>query len=77
MVRDTGTGIPSHILSRIFDPFFTTKSVDEGSGLGLAMVFGSAQQLGGAVRVDTVDNEGSTFTVSLRSVEASYDPPSV
>ena len=47
-VRDTGTGMPPEVLSRIFEPFFSTKDVGQGTGLGLAQVYGFARQSGGA-----------------------------
>lgn len=64
-VIDSGTGITTDVLDKIFDPFFTTKSVDEGSGLGLSMVFGFARQSGGTVTVSTELGEGSTFRIWL------------
>jgi len=50
-VRDTGTGMDKQTLDRVFEPFFTTKTVGEGSGLGLAMVYGLMRQHGGFVDV--------------------------
>jgi two-component system cell cycle sensor histidine kinase/response regulator CckA len=64
-VTDAGTGIAPEILPRIFDPFFTTKDVGKGTGLGLATVFGVAEQHGGHVEVDSVVRRGSTFRVLL------------
>ena len=62
-VQDEGTGIDPAVLPRIFDPFFTTKEVGKGTGLGLATVFGVAQQHGGAVEVDGGYGRGATFRV--------------
>ncbi|MGH1453557.1 MAG: sensor histidine kinase [Paracoccaceae bacterium] len=64
VVTDSGPGIPQATLSRIFEPFFTTKAVGEGSGLGLSMVSGFAQQSGGGVAVDSGD-WGTAISVFL------------
>ncbi len=60
-VIDTGSGIAPEILERIFDPFFTTKEVGKGSGLGLAMVYGIMERIGGAVDVKSQVGLGTTF----------------
>lgn len=64
-VRDTGTGIAEEHLTRIFEPFFTTKAVGQGTGIGLATVFGIVQQHGGWITVDSASGAGSTFSVFL------------
>lgn len=67
-VTDTGAGIPKDRLSQIFDPFFTSKPVGRGTGLGLCIVLGFAQQSGGAVTVTSEVGKGSTFRVILPAV---------
>ena len=62
-VRDTGTGIPPHLLERVFEPYFTTKA--QGTGLGLATVYGIVKQHGGVVHVESPAGQGTTFTVYL------------
>jgi signal transduction histidine kinase/ActR/RegA family two-component response regulator len=61
-VRDTGTGISSATLDQLFEPFFTTKDVNEGSGLGLAVVQGIVGRHNGAIAVSSVEGEGTTFS---------------
>ncbi len=62
-VADSGVGIPPDVLQRIFEPFFTTK--EEGTGLGLATVYGIARQSGGDVTVESRLNAGTSFRVYL------------
>lgn len=64
-VSDRGTGMPPELLDRIFDPFFTTKPPGQGTGLGLAMVYGTVKQAGGAILVDSQPGRGTCFTVWL------------
>jgi PAS domain S-box-containing protein len=69
-VSDTGHGINPSVMDKIFDPFFTTKSRGEGSGLGLAVAYGIARELGGTITVRSVVNEGSTFSFLLPRLES-------
>ena len=64
-VSDTGVGIPPQIIGRVFDPFFTTKDVGKGSGLGLAQVYGFAQQSGGRVSIASDAGIGTVVTLLL------------
>ncbi len=68
-VQDGGRGIPAEIIDRIFEPFFTTKTRDDGTGLGLSMVFGFMKQSGGHVAVASEIGSGTLFTLYLPRVE--------
>ncbi len=64
-VTDTGTGMPPDVVERAFDPFFTTKDVGTGSGLGLSMTYGFAQQSGGHLKIYSEVGHGTTVRLYL------------
>ena len=73
-VKDTGHGMDREIMEKIFDPFFTTKKMEEGTGMGLAVVHGIIKAHGGAITVQSKVGKGSEFQIYLPRVEASELP---
>jgi signal transduction histidine kinase len=66
-VKDNGCGIPKDCKTRIFDPLFTTKPFGQGTGLGLSIVHEIIHKdFNGTVKVDSIPDEGSTFTIELK-----------
>ena len=64
-VTDTGVGMPPEVVAKAFDPFFTTKPIGQGTGLGLSMIYGFAQQSGGQVRIHSEVQAGTTICLYL------------
>ncbi|HPH92029.1 MAG TPA: ATP-binding protein [Ferruginibacter sp.] len=64
-VKDNGNGIPKNIVDKIFQPFFTTKPTGQGTGLGLSLSYDIVKAHGGELKVETRENEGTTFIIQL------------
>jgi len=64
-VADNGPGVPPEIRDKIFDPFFTTKPVGEGTGLGLATVYGIVRQADGWIHLESATGQGAAFRIFL------------
>ena len=80
-VSDNGPGIPPEVIGSIFEPFFTTKALGEGTGLGLATVYGIVKQADGAIVADSPPGGGAVFRLFLPPdaprlvVQATPTPP--
>ncbi|WP_246388737.1 response regulator [Microvirga mediterraneensis] len=72
-VADTGSGIPPEVLTRVLEPFFTTKEVGKGTGLGLPMVYGLAQQSGGTVTIHSTVGSGTMVELYLSRAAAEQE----
>jgi len=70
-VRDSGAGMAPEVVERAFEPFYSTKPKGEGTGLGLATVYGIVTQARGTIAIDSAPGAGTTIEVLLPSTEAS------
>ncbi len=68
-ITDTGTGMDAATLARAAEPFFTTKPMDKGTGLGLAMARGFAEQLGGALLIESAPGQGTRVRMWLPAAD--------
>ena len=64
-VSDNGNGMPQNIIDKIFQPFFTTKPTGQGTGLGLSLSYDIIKAHGGEIKVETKEEEGTTFIIYL------------
>jgi signal transduction histidine kinase/CheY-like chemotaxis protein len=74
-VCDTGIGMDPDTAARLFEPFFTTKAPGASTGLGLAAAYGTIQEHGGAIQVDTAPGRGTTMRIRLPLLTASSSSP--
>jgi CheY-like chemotaxis protein len=73
-IIDTGHGMDEAVKQRLFDPYFTTKGPDEGTGMGLAVVYGIVKNLSGTIAVSSKPSEGATFEVYFPRTETILAP---
>tara|TARA_R110002095_G_scaffold201854_1_gene182916 strand:- start:3441 stop:6449 length:3009 start_codon:yes stop_codon:yes gene_type:complete len=76
-VTDTGTGMTPAVITKAFEPFFTTKPIGQGTGLGLSMIYGFANQSGGQVRIDSELGRGTRVSLFLPRYRGDVTEPIV
>ncbi len=76
-VRDTGVGMDASTRSRAVEPFFTTKSEGEGTGLGLSVVYGVVDSLGGRLSIESAPGLGTIVEISLPAAEGAAEPAAI
>ncbi|MBP7450388.1 MAG: GHKL domain-containing protein, partial [Flavobacteriales bacterium] len=65
IISDNGVGMTEDVRARLYDPFFTTKPVGEGTGLGMAIVYGIIQDHQGDIHVESSPGVGTVFTIDI------------
>ncbi|MHB8108702.1 MAG: hybrid sensor histidine kinase/response regulator [Syntrophorhabdaceae bacterium] len=70
IIRDTGIGMSPDVMERVFEPFFTTRKLGEGTGMGLAVVYGIVTALEGIITMESESGIGSIFRILLPKVKA-------
>lgn len=73
VIEDTGTGMKPEVMKRIFEPFFTTSKRGQGTGMGLAVVYGIVKSLQGAITVESQPKKGSVFRIFLPRAVADFE----
>jgi PAS domain S-box-containing protein len=76
-ISDTGAGMTKSVVKRIFDPYFTTKQMGEGTGMGLAVVYGIVKSLRGSIAVKSKPGSGSTFKILLPATASDAVSPEI